>query len=449
LVVFSAEPMDLRGEHCWLTISRDITERKRAEQERERLLRQEKEAREEAETASRMKDEFLATISHELRTPLTAILGWASMLNRGLLSPFQTRHALEVIEQSAKSQAGLVDDILDTARIITGRLKLDARPVQIERVFQAAVEVIRPSADAKRIALHVVTDDRSGIVFGDANRLQQVIWNLLSNAVKFTTEGGRVEAELNRTDGHVEITVTDTGMGIDPQFMPYIFDRFRQADSTSTRKYSGLGLGLAIVRHVVEMHGGTVDASSPGQGQGATFKVRFPAASAHLTQPEPRPMAAGWKQTTQANQIEGAKDLGGVRVLVVEDDLDTLEMLRALFQNRGAEVMTASSADDALTALEHAVPDALVSDLAMPGQDGYELIERIRQRGAEWGGNIPAVALTAYARVEDRARALTSGFQVYLPKPVDPHELVAVVAHLTHPYLFRFSAESTGQVPRT
>src|SRR5262249_20054952 len=372
LMLFSAERMDLRGEHCWLTICRDITERKQAEEERERLLRQEKEAREQAEPASRMKDEFLATISHELRTPLTAILGWASMLNRGLLSPIQTRHALQVIEQSARSQAGLVDDILDTARIITGRLKLDAHPVQIERVFQAAVEVIRPSADAKRIALHVVIDDRSGIVFGDANRLQQVIWNLLSNAVKFTSEGGRVEAGLSRTDGHVEITVTDTGMGIDPQFMPYIFDRFRQADSTSTRKYSGLGLGLAIVRHVVEMHGGTVAASSPGPGHGATFKLRFPTALAQLPRVETRALAAGLKQLTPAPQMDGMPDLSGVCVLVVEDDLDTLEMLRAIFQNRGAEVITACSAGDALSILERTLPDAVVSDLAMPGQNGYE-----------------------------------------------------------------------------
>ena len=431
-ILFSAEPMDLRGEHCWLTIGRDITERKHAEEERERLLRQEKEAREEAETASRMKDEFLATISHELRTPLTAILGWANMLNRGLLSQIQTRHALEVIEQSARSQAGLVDDILDTARIITGRLKLEAHPVEIERVFQAAVDVIRPSAEAKRIALQVVTDARSTIVFGDANRVQQVIWNLLSNAVKFTSEGGRVEARLSRTEGHIEITVTDTGIGIEPQFMPYIFDRFRQADSTSTRKYSGLGLGLAIVRHVVEMHGGTVAASSPGQGQGATFKARFPIASAQLLQPETAPPGPELKQPTQPNQIDGPQDLGGVRVLVVEDDLDTLEMLKAIFQNRGAEVITASSADDALEALEHSVPDALVSDLAMPGQDGYELIEHIRQRGSNRGGNIPAVALTAHARVEDRVRALTAGFQMYVPKPVDPNELIAVVANLTH-----------------
>jgi PAS domain S-box-containing protein len=432
LLLFSAEPMDLRGEHCWLTISRDITERKQAEEERERLLRQEKEAREEAETASRMKDEFLATISHELRTPLTAILGWASMLNRGLLSPLQTRRALEVIEQSARSQAGLVDDILDTARIITGRLKLDAHPVQIERVFHAAVDVIRPSADAKRIALRVVTDDRSSIVFGDANRLQQAIWNLLSNAVKFTSADGRVEARLSRTDGQIEITVTDTGMGIDPQFMPYIFDRFRQADSTSTRKYSGLGLGLAIVRHVVEMHGGTVAASSPGLGRGATFKVRFPAASAPLTRGDARPMSPGLKPVSPANQMDGTQALGGIRVLVVEDDLDTLEMLKALFQNRGAEVITASSARDALNVFERSLPDAVVSDLAMPEQNGYELIEHIRRRSPEQGGKIPAVALTAFARGEDRLRALTAGFQVYVPKPVDPNELVAVVANLTH-----------------
>jgi PAS domain S-box-containing protein len=433
-ILMSAEPMNLRGELCWLTISRDITERKHAEEERERLLAQEKEAREEAEMASRMKDEFLATISHELRTPLTAILGWASMLNRGSLSQFQTRHALQVIQQSARSQARLVDDILDTARIITGRLKLDAHPVEIERVFQAAIDVIRPSAEAKKIALQTVIDDRSSIVFGDANRMQQVIWNLLSNAVKFTSEGGRVEARLGRSEGCIEITVTDTGAGIDPQFMPYVFDRFRQADSTSTRKYSGLGLGLAIVRHVVEMHGGTVAAFSPGEGQGATFKVRFPIASPDiLLQPEERPPGSELEQPAQLNQLDGKRNLGGVRVLVVDDDLATLEMLKVILQNRGAEVITASSAGDALQALEYSLPDALVSDLSMPDHDGYELIEQIRRRGPERGGNLPAVALTAYARVEDRERALAAGFQIYVPKPVDPSELVAIVANLTHP----------------
>ena len=314
-------------------------------------------------------------------------------------------------------------------------MKLDAQPLEIERVFRAAIDVIRPSADAKRIALQPVIDDRSGIVFADANRVQQVIWNLLSNAVKFTSEGGRVEARLSRSDGHIEITVTDTGMGIEPQFIPYVFDRFRQADSTSTRKYGGLGLGLAIVRHVVEMHGGTVAASSPGKGQGATFKVRFPIASPDgLLQPEKRPPGPPSKQTTQSDQWDDRQSLSGVRVLVVDDDLDTLEILKVILQNRGAEVITASSAGDALKALEHSLPDALVSDLAMPEHNGYELIERIRQRGPERGGNIPAIALTAYARVEDRVRALKAGFQMYVPKPVDPNELVAVVANLTHPY---------------
>ena len=448
-IVISTEPMNLRGEHCWLTISRDITEHKHAEEERERLLLQEKEAREEAEMASRMKDEFLATISHELRTPLTAILGWASMLNRGSLSQFQTRHALQVIQQSAKSQARLVDDILDTARIITGRLKLDAQPVEIERVFQAAVDVIRPSAEAKRVVLQTVIDDRSSIVFGDANRVQQVIWNLLSNAVKFTSEGGRVEARLSRSEDHIEITVADTGVGIDPQFMPYVFDRFRQADSTSKRKYSGLGLGLAIVRHLVEMHGGTVAASSPGEGQGAIFTVRFPVASPEiLLQPEERSPGQELKQPTQLNQMDGKQNLSGIRVLVVDDDSATLEMLKVILQNRGADVITASSAGDALQALEHSVPDALVSDLGMPEHDGYELIEQIRQRGPDRGGNIPAIALTAYARVEDRVRALTAGFQMYVPKPVDPNELVAVVANLARPY--RSVSQSSQLVtPRT
>src|SRR5262245_1481002 len=346
--LFSADPLPLRGERCWLTLSRDITAHKRAEEERERLLRQEKEAREEAEMASRMKDEFLATISHELRTPLTAILGWVTMLNRGPLSEFKTRRALQVIEQSARSQASLVNDILDTARIITGRMKLEGRPVAIARVLQAAIDVIRPSADAKRIDLQVTIEDRHSIIFGDANRVQQVIWNLLANAVKFTNEGGRVEARLIRTDNQNEIAVSDTGMGIEPQFMPYLFDRFRQADSTSTRRYGGLGLGLAIVRHVVEMHGGTVSASSPGKGQGATFTVRFPIASADFVrQLEQRASQAEAKSPAQRDDMDARQNLHGVRVLVVDDDEDTLEMLKFILQDRGADVTTAFSAAEA------------------------------------------------------------------------------------------------------
>jgi PAS domain S-box-containing protein len=410
----------------------EMTQRKQAEEERERLLQQEKSAREEAEAADRMKDEFLATISHELRTPLTSILGWARILNDGVVSEVQTRRALQVIEQSAKSQARLVDDILDTSRIITGRLKLDSQLVDIERVFQAAVDVIRPSAEAKRITLQVVVDHRDGMVLGDANRLQQVIWNLLSNAVKFTNEGGCVEARLTHTDGEIEVSVGDTGIGIEPQFLPYIFDRFRQADSTSTRKYGGLGLGLAIVRHVVEMHGGRVSASSPGLGRGASFRVRFPAAlPARPPQPENRTPESESNKPVEGTQPEERQKLDDVRVLVVEDDPDTLDMLGFILDQCGAEVITADSTSEALKVMERWQPDVLISDLAMPDQDGYELIEHVRSRGPDHGGNIPAVALSAYTRAEDRIRALSAGFQMHVPKPVDPEELVAVVASLT------------------
>jgi PAS domain S-box-containing protein len=427
LITFSAEPVQIRGEQCWLTIGHDITERKRIEEERDRLFRQEQAAREEAEAASRMKDDFLATISHELRTPLTSILGWSRLLSSGALSESQITHAHHVIEQSASAQARLVDDILDTSRIITGRLQLEAQPVDIKRVFQAAVEVVRPSADTKKISLSVTIGNPIGMVLGDANRLQQVIWNLLSNAVKFTNEGGRVDAQLTRIDDQVEIIVTDTGIGIDPQFLPYIFDRFRQADSTSTRRFGGLGLGLAIVRHVVEVHGGTVSASSPGRGQGSTFKVRFPVSAPAAAQVEPPP-----EQPKHVEELleEGRQKLHGIRVLLVEDDADTLDMLRFILEQYGAEVFTAASTREGLKILDHWQPDALVSDLAMPGQDGYELIRQLRSRGAKRGGNIPAVALSAYTRSEDRQRALAAGFQTHVSKPVDPEELVNVVANL-------------------
>ena len=409
----------------------EITQRKTIENELERLLLQEKAAREEAEAANRTKDEFLATISHELRTPLTSILGWARMLVSGTLPEKETRHAQQVIVQSAQSQTRLIDDILDTSRIITGRLKLDAHPVPIERVFQAAVDVIRPSAEAKQIALTVVVDDPRCTVFGDASRLQQAIWNLLSNAVKFTNEGGRIYARLARADGQVEISIADTGVGIEPRFLPHVFERFRQADSSSTRRYGGLGLGLAIVRHIVEMHGGTVSASSPGPGQGATFKVRFPVATSRPQQLETSPPQSGAKQIVDVTPRDHGRMLYGVRVLVVEDDPDTLDMLKFILDKRGAQVTTAASAKEALEAVDRSKPDVLVSDVAMPNQDGFELIGRLRSRAPERGGNIPAAALTAYTREEDRQRALSAGFQSYVRKPVDPEELVAVVAGLT------------------
>ncbi len=408
----------------------EITERKKIEEELERLLRQEKAAREEAEAASRMKDEFLATISHELRTPLTSILGWARMLTSGGLTMPQARHALEVIAQSAQSQNKLIEDILDTSRIITGRLKLEAQPVAIEHIFHSAVDVVRPSAEAKEIALSEIVEAPDGVVFGDANRLQQAVWNLLSNAVKFTGAGGRIEARLGRVNGQIEITVTDTGIGIDPKFLPHVFDRFRQADASSTREYGGLGIGLAIVRHIVEMHGGGVSASSPGKGQGATFKIRLPMISVRRMAPrEGSPPAApgAIERKTPGN----GHRLDGVRVLLVEDNPDTLDMLRFIFDESGAEVIAATSVDEALDALDRFSPDALVSDIAIPERDGYDLIREVRAREPERGGKIPAVAVTAYARAEDRVRALAAGFQMHVAKPIDPDELIAVVASLT------------------
>jgi hypothetical protein len=410
----------------------EITERKKIEEELGRLLRQEKAAREEAEAANRMKDEFLATISHELRTPLTSILGWARMLTGGGLTAPQARHALEVIAQSAQSQNRLIEDILDTSRIITGRLKLDAQPIVIEHIFHAAVDVVLPSAEAKGIVLSEVVDAPDGVVFGDANRLQQAIWNLLSNAVKFTNEGGRIEARLGRAEGQVEIAVKDTGIGIEPRFLPHVFDRFRQADASSTREYGGLGIGLSIVRHIIEMHGGRVSASSPGKGRGATFKIRLPLISTlRLTRPEVPRAEDAPAAPVERKGVEDGHRLDGVRVLLVEDDPDTLDMLKFIFDEIGAEVIAATSVDEALDALERFRPDALVSDIAMPDRDGYDLIREVRSREPERGGKIPAVAVTAYARAEDRVRVLAAGFQMHVAKPIDPDELIAVVSSLT------------------
>ncbi|MGH9936543.1 MAG: ATP-binding response regulator, partial [Blastocatellia bacterium] len=344
----------------------------------------------------------------------------------------QARHALEVIAQSAQSQTRLIEDILDTSRIITGRLKLDTQPVAIEHIFHAAVDVIRPSAEAKGIVLSEEVEAPDGVVLGDANRLQQAIWNLLSNAVKFTAEGGRIEARLGRAEGQIEIAVKDTGIGIDPKFLPHVFDRFRQADASSTREYGGLGIGLAIVQHIVEMHGGGVSASSDGKGQGATFKIRLPVVSSRRLATRSGPGAeAPLAEAKEQQIVEGGHRLDGLRVLLVEDSTDTLDMLKFIFDESGAEVIAATSVDEALDALDRFKPDALVSDIAMPDRDGYDLIREVRSRQPERGGKIPAVAVTAYARAEDRVRALAAGFQMHIAKPIDPDELIAVVASLT------------------
>ena len=382
-------------------------------------------ARAAAEAASRAKDAFLATVSHELRTPLSPILAWSRMLRQGTLGEEKARRALEAIERCARSQAQLVEDLLDVSRIITGKLRLDVRPVPLAPVVQAAVEVVRPAAEAKGLELQVVLDAEFGTVTGDPERLKQVVWNLASNAVKFTPTGGQVEVRLARVDGRVEIRVSDTGQGIPPDFLPQIFQRFEQADSTSTRAHGGLGLGLAIVRHIVELHGGTVHAESPGEGQGAVFTVALPLAVAQTAgEVERRPP----KRSAPASQ-HGSAPLDGLRVLVVDDEPDNNEVVGTLLSSCGAEVRLAGSARQAVEMLGRWKPDVLVTDIAMPDQDGCDLLATIRSQEGE-PAEILAVALTAYASKEDRIRLLSAGFQAYVAKPVDATELTAVVESL-------------------
>ena len=402
-------------------------ERRRAEEERAKLLVREQQARQEAEEANRLKDEFLATLSHELRTPMTAIIGWSHLLHTRTLDDEATSRALETIRRNARSQLQLIDDLLDVSRIITGKLRLDVHLVELPTVIEAAVDAVRPAAEAKEIRLEVRLDPSAPPVSGDANRLQQVVWNLLTNAVKFTPRGGHVQVRLEQVNSHVEITVTDTGKGIRPEFLPHVFDRFRQADASITREHSGLGIGLAIVRHLVELHGGTVRAESAGEGQGSSFIVSLPfmAARRELTKAE----IVHPKVESHA-LLECPPSLNGLRVLVVDDEADTRDLVRVVLGQCGSEVTTLASAAEALKALEESKPDVLISDIGMPEEDGYSLIRKVRDLEFKRGGRIPAIALTAYARGEDRLRALTAGFQVHMPKPIEPVELIAVVASL-------------------
>ena len=383
-----------------------------------RLLKLERTARQAAEESNRLKDEFLATVSHELRTPLTAILGWARLLEDGSLDDGVKNQAIETICRNAKSQAQIVDDILDVSRIITGNLYLDLHPLELAPVVKNAINVVRPTADAKGIRIDAHLDTTPAMVSGDANRLQQVIWNLLSNAVKFTDNGGRVIVKLSLIGSTVQITVSDTGQGISREFMPYVFDRFRQADSTTTRHHGGLGLGLAIARHLVEIHGGTIKAESAGESRGATFTIRLPMIESGVRAPS---VFTEGREQTAALQL-----LSGVNVLIVDDDSDTLKLMTTALTRRQANVTAVSSAGEAIRAIQRRPPDVLVSDIAMPGEDGYGLIEKVRS--IESAANIPAVAITAYAKDEDRERALSSGFQIYLAKPVEVTELISVVA---------------------
>ncbi|MBN3885337.1 MAG: PAS domain-containing protein [Nostoc sp.] len=397
----------------------DITDRKQAEIERDRLLKLEQAARAEAERANRIKDEFLAVLSHELRSPLNPILGWTKLLQTRKFSETKTAEALATIERNAKLQTQLIDDLLDVAKILRGKLSIDNAPVNLAFVIESAIDTVSTAALSKSIVLHSVLPN-IGQVSGDSNRLQQIVWNLLSNAIKFTPKGGRVETRLERVNDQAQIIVSDTGKGINPDFLPYIFESFRQEDVSITRKYGGLGLGLAIVRQLVEAHGGTIMADSPGVGFGATFTVQLPLLNVEpeIKQPDELP--------------QPGLELTGIRVLTVDDDPDARELLTVLLTEYGAKVLTVASATEVLANLESFQPDVLVSDIGMPEVDGYSLIQQIRTLTPEKGGEIPAIALTAYARVEDSQRAITSGYQRHVTKPLDPEELVQAVMALAH-----------------
>ena len=409
---------------------RDVTAHRRAQtaaraaaEERKQLLDSERAARAEAERASGVKDEFLANLSHELRTPLNAILGWAQVLRRRVEDESELRAGLEAIERNARAQAQLIEELLDMNRIASGKVHLDLRPVAPAAFIEAAIETLRPAAEAKGIRLEKRLDVAAGAVSGDAGRLQQVVWNLLSNAIKFTPRAGRVEILLERADGQIEISVADSGIGIKPEHFASIFERFRQAETSLAREHGGLGLGLAIVKQLVQLHGGTVRVSSAGEGRGATFVVRLPpiaagAQTGSFPDAAPRIVPAAFKLS----------DLSGVKVLVVDDQADSRELVKRVLSECDAEVFAAGSAEEALRLVELEQPHVLLSDIGMPGVDGYELLRRVRALENARGRRIPAIALTAFARSEDRTQALRAGFLVHVSKPVEPSELVATVA---------------------
>jgi PAS domain S-box-containing protein len=407
-------------------IARDITERKHAERERERLLKSEQAARNKAEEANRLKDEFLATVSHELRTPLTSILGWSTLLRTPRMSQDQTQQGLETIQRNAKTQAQVIEDLLDVSRIITGKLRLEIRPIMAGPVVESAIASVRPMAEAKGVGLHAQIAENAGFVTADTGRLQQVIWNLLNNAIKFTPRGGQVRVLVNRADSQIEIIVSDTGQGIRPEFLPHVFDRFRQAESSTTRKHGGLGLGLAIVRHLVELHGGTVTASSAGQGQGATFSVRFPLLPDRREEADS--LAALEEPATNVATAGVLADLEDVKALIVDDDADTRQLLRVTIEQAGAKVRDAATAEEGLREAKQWKPSIILADIGMPGKDGYEFIKELREWERHSGARTPAVALTAYARAEDQLHALNAGYEVHISKPIEPDKLLTLIA---------------------
>ncbi|MBD2156585.1 PAS domain S-box protein [Leptolyngbya sp. FACHB-16] len=401
-----------------IIFAENITEQKRAAQERENLLRREQEARSEAEQANRMKDEFLAVLSHELRSPLNPILGWSKLLQSSSLDPAKTQQALKTIERNAQLQAELIEDLLDVSRILQGKLNLNVSSINLPSIIKAAVETVRLAVETKSISLEVSLASDLPLVQGDPTRLQQVIWNLLSNAVKFTPVGGQVNIRLEYLDSYAQIMVSDTGQGIEPHFLPYVFDYFRQADSKTTRKFGGLGLGLAIVRYLVELHGGTVGVESPGLGLGATFTVGLPLMPSQVITHQNRPLS------------EPLSDLSGIQVLVVDDEPDSREFIAFVLEQAGARVLTAAIADEALAMIPRIKPAVLLSDIGMPGMDGYMLMQQVRALPPEQGGQIPAIALTAYAGEINQQQALAAGFQQHIAKPIEPERLVSVIASL-------------------
>jgi signal transduction histidine kinase/CheY-like chemotaxis protein len=403
-------------------LSRYISELQRSEEARGQLLVRAERARAEAEAANRIKDEFLATLSHELRTPLTSLLGWASVLREANRDESVLAQGLDAIDRNARVQAQLIDDLLDVSRIVSGKLNLDVRPLNIASVIRTSVDVVRPAADAKGITLDYLAQPGLSAVSADSARLQQIIWNLLSNAVKFTGQGGTISVRLEQVGSNAKVTVRDTGQGIDPDFLPRVFDRFRQADSSTTRSFGGLGLGLAIVRHLVELHGGTVWAESEGIGKGATFCVTFPL----LADPAEQ---GNLLQSGEVHRSE-VQSLNGLRVLLVDDEAEARQIISTVIARRGAEVKACKSASEALLTLTDWKPDVLMSDIGMPEEDGYSFIEKVRALPRDKGGETPAAALTAYARDEDRRQALAAGYQMHIAKPVSSGQLVAMIARL-------------------
>ncbi len=412
------------AQHHATELQLEITERKQAEEERAQLLISEQAARAEAEKANRTKDEFLATLSHELRTPLSAILGWSHLLRTEQLEQEQVLRAFETIERNARAQAQLIDDLLDVSRIITGKLELKLSPVDLSPAIEAAIDSVRPTFEAKAIIFETALESAACLVRGDANRLQQIFGNLFSNAVKFTPRGGRVSVKVQRDDLYVQIAVSDTGIGISAEFLPYIFDRFRQADGSTTRMHGGLGLGLAIVRHLVQLHQGVIAVESPGKGKGTTFTINIPLTPTAAAEES----ANGEQPLVKSEDFGNSKALAGLRILVVDDEGDSRDLITAILTRYGSEVKCSESTSEALRTFQDWNPDLIVSDIGMPDEDGYSLVKKLRKLKSRHAKQVPVVALTAYATTEDRAHALTAGFHIHVAKPIEPEVLVKSIA---------------------